>query len=184
MRALTVAAAVLLSSSLAVAETPGGWASQKVKLVSRSAPASSSWNQVVDQLRTVARDKPLRAALRANHGSIVLGKALVPDRRYPGVATLRQLVMTGGGLVVRSRIGNHVETGDGQATFLALPKAHYEGSTAVRFSRFGIPFFTERLRPGEWGHLSPEAIRAAAFSYKLTSAKQEAQRYLDSQGGR
>jgi hypothetical protein len=51
-------------------------------------------------------------------------------------------------------------------------------------SRFGIPFFTERLRPGEWGHLSPEAIRAATFSYKLTSAKQEAQRYLNSQGGR
>ena len=46
----------------------------------------------------------------------------------------------------------------------------------MRFSHVGLPFFTERLRPGDWGHLQPEILRAAGFNYKLTSAVEEAKR--------
>lgn len=149
-----------------------------IRLARGDAPAGARWNEVVHSLKTLKADRGLRGALRANRGSIVLGETLVPDRKYPGVATLRQLVMNRNGLVIHSRIGNHVDAGNGTAAFVPLPNAKYKGSTAVRFSRFGIPFYTERLRPGEWGHLQPEAIRSAAFDYKVTSAVQEAQQHL------
>lgn len=180
MRTLVIVTGLLQLVSLpASAERRAGIS--QIQIASRSARASQGWNKVVGNLKTLSRDKNLRAALRANHGSIMLGEALVPDRKHPGVATLKRLVMNKNGLVIHSRIGNHVEIGKGKATFIPLPKAHYKGSTAVRFSRFGIPYYTERLQPGEWGHLKPEAIRSAALDYKMTSAVEEAKRIVAAQ---
>jgi hypothetical protein len=175
MRSVATAVGILLLvSSTASAQRTG--MTKTVRLSRAHAPAGASWNEVVHNLKALTRDRGLRGALRANRGSIVLGETLVPDRKYPGVSTLKQLVINRNGLVIHSRIGNHVDAGNGTAAFIPLPNAKYKGSTAVRFSRFGIPFFTEWLRPGEWGHLAPDAIRSAALNYKLTSAVEEAQR--------